>query len=410
MTEYTNGNIIYSNSNSTSNFFVYGLIVAAIFVATIFNISQSWIYLIFFTITSICASYIELYRNRQVSNLLFGGLCSFYVCFVGFRDFGVGFDTNVYIHSYFTTALNLNDFNDLRLFEGDKGFLIIAYISTFFSTEAQALLFSCELVFVIFSFAAIYEINKGHYKINWIYFVFFFNFFYLNASMNLMRQYCAMAVMLYVLALLINDKWIKTLPFSLLAFTFHSSVVIFYPIYIIYIFSKNTTRKMNISSVFFLLVIYIMITSITTILPIFADAGIISDVYSERYGADSDMSGGSIFGPSFLVYYFTGFYLIWYSHKHEILVSEHIVYMAYMVHALYFLLRLSAYHVVYLSRISQYYSYADMMFLLIIFTFDRISIRLKMLMGICIIYMWYNNYIIHNAGYTCPYVSTILGI
>lgn len=45
--------------------------------------------------------------------------------FSGFRDFGVGIDTTVYIDSFFKSAQMLTSFKDFASFESDKGFLAL---------------------------------------------------------------------------------------------------------------------------------------------------------------------------------------------------------------------------------------------------------------------------------------------
>lgn len=48
--------------------------------------------------------------------------------FSGFRDFGIGIDTTVYIDPVFTIAHSIN-LRDFLAFEGDRGFLLLAYIA-----------------------------------------------------------------------------------------------------------------------------------------------------------------------------------------------------------------------------------------------------------------------------------------
>ncbi len=60
------------------------------------------------------------------------------VVFSGFRDFGIGRDTNIYIDRFFSSAQSLKGIKDFMAFEEDKGYLVLAYISTLFSNESQS--------------------------------------------------------------------------------------------------------------------------------------------------------------------------------------------------------------------------------------------------------------------------------
>lgn len=61
-------------------------------------------------------------------------------CFSGFRDFGVGIDTTVYINSFFESAQMLTSLKDFASFESDKGFLALAFLASSFSNDSQSLL------------------------------------------------------------------------------------------------------------------------------------------------------------------------------------------------------------------------------------------------------------------------------
>ena len=350
-------------------------------------------------------------RNIFYYKNIFVYLCiAFLVIIVGLRDFGIGYDTNVYIESYFYEARRIHTINDFLNIDRDLGFVFLAYVANLFGNDAQSLLLIVEFWICIFTFAAILEVNKKNNRIEWVTFLFLWLFTFLNLSMNLMRQYCAMSMLLLAFAYLLNGKYNKAIIMQVLAYFFHSSAVVFIPVFGIFYLSKwNNKKQRNIYTIVLLLLSLVMITQIFTLLPTLASFGFISESYAYRYGADSNFTSKNIFGVSIITIYILIYYLIYASNKKCILCEEE-AYIAYTIHSLFFILRLLAFYIEYLARLSEYYFYVDILLVSIMLSSNRITNLLRCLIYICFIYYWYRSYILVPSAATYPFKSSILGI
>ena len=329
---------------------------------------------------------------------------------IGLRDFGIGTDTDVYIKPFFYNTKWIHNISDFISTDGDLGFVLLAFISKSFSDDPQSLLVITELWICLFTFAGIHEINSKYKRVEWTTFLLLWLFTFLNASMNLMRQYCAMAMLLLAFAFLLNNKWKKAIVLQVLSYFFHSSAIIFVPIFgILYLSKWENRKRRNLYTAILLLFALLLITQIFIVLPFLANIGIISNLYADRYGIDSDYSSTNIFGVGIITLYVLGYLLIFKSVKEGIL-KENEAYIAFCIHTLFFILRLLAFYVGYLSRLSAYYYYIDIFMISIILSHNRIPLWLKCGYYICILYLWYKEYILMPGGYTYPFKSTILGI
>ncbi len=98
-------------------------------------------------------------------------------------------------------------------------------------------------------------------------------------AMNGMRQYIATAIMILALPYMKEKKVIKSLPFFIIAFLFHKSVVIFIPLYILYNVNIPPLRSGII-----VIVIYLLSFTIRGfILPYLARFGFYSNYFTNSY-------------------------------------------------------------------------------------------------------------------------------
>ena len=76
---------------------------------------------------------------------------------------------------------------------------------------------------------------------------------------------------------------------------------------------------------------------------------------------------------------------------------DEISYLAYTVHSIAIILKLTAFYVIYLSRIALYYEYIDVYLLAIILTKNKAPKVYVYGICICIIYLWFTSYIMANG-------------
>lgn len=335
----------------------------------------------------------------------------FLTFFIGLRDFGIGTDTNVYIYDYFINAKYIDNITELINHDkGDKGFLLLAVIARIFGNDTQNLLLFTALFIYTFTLYSIKQFKYNNIKISLTIFLFLWCFTFLNDSMNAMRQFCAMSIVLCGFSYLLNRNWKVYVLLQFLAFFMHSSSVIALPLLGIYYFSSYPNKKKrNLITIIFLLCLLLSIGSIFTLLPLLANWGIISVTYADRYGAYSEFSSVNIFGPAFIAKT-TIIYLLIYYNKKRNAINDKIAYLSYTIHSIAFILKLTAFFVIYLSRISLYYDYIDIYLLAIILTNNKAPRIYVYGLCICIVYLWFTSYIIGNSAETYPYESEILGI
>lgn len=330
--------------------------------------------------------------------------------FTGFRDFGVGWDTDVYIRYYFYEAQNAHNIKEFMECFGDKGFLALSKLSSLCSSDAQSLLYFESLFIILFVCLGILELNKGSVQAKWSTVLFFWCFTFLNISLNLMRQYCAMSLLFWAFALLLNDKWRRAVAVIFVAYFFHSSAILFLLAFAYFYLSNWKDRKIRMwVTVVGLLCVLISVLFVFKLLPLLAGYGIISDIYANRYGANNNYKSENIFGLGIIAYIVVVYYAI-YLMKIRKAISDKLAYICFTTHSLFLILRLAAFSVNYLSRMSAYYYYFDMLCICILLNLRQLPKWIRYSLYFLTVFLWYRSYISGNAGFTYPYHSAILGI
>lgn len=233
--------------------------------------------------------------------------------FVGLRDFSVGIDTGVYIEDYYIYANNRSFTELLDLENGyDLGFLIIAYISGLLSDNPQSLLILTEFLIIGFICMGLYEYKKS-LSLNMPMFFSLFWLLYGNETYNLMRQFCAIAILFYAFSLFLRGKWMFYIILQFLSYFFHSSSVIFIAVPILSIISNFKGRVKYSLLLFFVIGIISFISMYFLFLDYIGNLGILKDVYIDRYGLGSDYENNSIsFGVRYILQYLMPIILIFF--------------------------------------------------------------------------------------------------
>ena len=218
-------------------------------------------WLLYFLIGSFCFFFTALYKqsqsnlNRQLNKTIVKTK-HFTVFIIGFICITVsslrfpheGTDT----YSYMLLFQAIEKTNDLFSFNNEPGFLLFTKICSVFTSN-----FICYL-FVVNTFLWISLYNfVCKYSSNVRYSLWLFLFLgYLDSSMCLIRQYLALAVLLYSYKYILKRNFIKFLLIVLIASTFHTTAIIFI---ISYFLIKINLKKNPI-------IIYTIICVITFVL------------------------------------------------------------------------------------------------------------------------------------------------
>lgn len=203
--------------------------------------------------------------------------------FSGFRDFGVGIDTTVYINSFFESAQMLTSLKDFASFESDKGFLALAFLASSFSNDSQSLLLVTAFFIQFFYFCALWLFKKYN-NVSLFLATFFFCIMFYGHTLNLMRQFCALSILAYGFANFIKGNLKVYIYCQLVAYFFHSSAIIFVILPIMWRISfMQDKNKKNVYSILAIVGMSVIVSSFFLLMSFLGNFGLISDFYAERY-------------------------------------------------------------------------------------------------------------------------------
>lgn len=176
----------------------------------------------------------------------------------GARDFSIGTDVEVYGKRWFEIAINCSNFKTFASIIGsvDYGYLLLNYFVSRFTDNVNAFLFILQLICNSLVFLTFYKYREkcDFWRSSLIYLCAFY-----CMSFNIMRQACALSIMLFCLKYLDNGSILKYILGVLLAMSFHNTAILSgILILLIYSISKIKNRFQ-----FFIVLFLIMITSLS---------------------------------------------------------------------------------------------------------------------------------------------------
>ena len=153
----------------------------------------------------------------------------------GLRDKTVGTDVGVYVEPLFLAArsessffafwessFSVNDWSISYVSDFEIGFTVLCYISAKLFGNLQVLLFAIQAFTVIPIYKGLRAFSK-HQPV-WIGMaVYYFLFF--NQTLNMMRQWIAMAFLFYAFQFLVSKKYRRYFAFLLMAMLFHFTAI-----------------------------------------------------------------------------------------------------------------------------------------------------------------------------------------
>lgn len=158
----------------------------------------------------------------------------------GFRDYGVGYDTQIYVDDTYREVL---DYRDLGLwaflkamlegeFTQEPFYCFINYIGLQLGIEVNYVYFVVNFVTIALVFNAIWLYQE---KASMPLMMFVFLFLYFNISLNIIRQTVAIALALNVYLYLEQRRWIMALVFGVLMFLSHTTSIVFILFLLLYV-------------------------------------------------------------------------------------------------------------------------------------------------------------------------------
>lgn len=231
------------------------------------------------------------YRSQKSSSIpKFWGWISIilFTLVFGLR-YGVGIDYNNYLNIYdYTEEYSLSDLLEYERFE--SGFSLILYLCHYFDAPVY-------VFFSIFAFIQIYLIYKtfkdeGDVLI-FIYLTLILSGTAMLSYMNIMRQIIAACIFLFSLRYVRDNKLVKYWVCCLLAFTFHKSAIILFPLIFIWIRKKSILNNPLIElGLLFLSMCTVYMTAWQSILHQFDTLSVLLGYEDYIDRADDFISGG----------------------------------------------------------------------------------------------------------------------
>lgn len=158
----------------------------------------------------------KLKMNKQGETVL-KVLCVLPLFLVSALRYGIGTD---YFHTYYDGFRRVNEGNNYDGFE--FGFKILNILLGKISSDPQIVFVVTSALFCFFTFYAIYNLSPD-ILLSVVLLIISRNYF---ISMNIVRQFVAMAIILYSLKYLFAEKYFEYLCFIVLASSFHYSAII----------------------------------------------------------------------------------------------------------------------------------------------------------------------------------------
>lgn len=332
--------------------------------------------------------------------------------FSGFRDFGVGIDTTVYINSFFESAQMLTSLKDFASFESDKGFLALAFLASSFSNDSQSLLLVTAFFIQFFYFCALWLFKKYN-NVSLFLATFFFCIMFYGHTLNLMRQFCALSILAYGFANFIKGNLKVYIYCQLVAYFFHSSAIIFVILPIMWRISfMQDKNKKNVYSILAIVGMSVIVSSFFLLMSFLGNFGLISDFYAERYSLTGSYAaranvGGT--GLGVIAVFLYPIVFVYYA-KRKKAINENILHFVLVLTCFSSLLQLLTYKVTFLERVTYYITFILFIYQAKLFSTSKINILVKFIMIAIYIYNWYALYIINKGGDIIPYKSYILNI
>ena len=169
----------------------------------------------------------------------------------GLREERVGTDVKVYIKPMFQVAYEADnikeyfngswfaEYRDMPISRFEYGFSLLIFVVTKLTGRMEAVLFAIAACVILPVFLALAK-NRKNVPV-WLGMLVFYLLFY-NATLNMMRQWIAMGLMLLAFQFLLEKKYWATLILSAATLLFHYSAIIVLPIYVVYALLRLCNR------------------------------------------------------------------------------------------------------------------------------------------------------------------------
>lgn len=277
------------------------------------------IYILIFVLTSSLFLISSKLKNRKMIFILEISAVILLSLFSGLRDYTVGTDNKVYILPYYEFALYFDyvDYINEYIENAEFGFLTIEYFAANVLKNPNFTLFVLAFITNLFIYLGIRNLRD---KVDIAFAWFVYCCIQYNFTLNLMRQYVAVAIVFYLFSSEKNLKLKKVVLLTIFAMMFHLSAIITIPFFIVYNALKPKKQQFFILSTLYtnekkyacfvglLSATLILVSLFDTFIAMAVNQGIISSKYIVFTNNEGGISFGNIIFKMLGVSCYTLFY------------------------------------------------------------------------------------------------------
>lgn len=352
------------------------------------------------------------YRTNKIGYFIFYSIISILVTtmLAGLRDYSVGIDTlNYYygIWDWATTAESIPDFFEkYSLYSDEKNEWLFATLVGLVAQigDYHLLLFFVHLIIIGGVYIGAFRM-RHHARPEIILLLFYL--LYYNHSLNIYRQYMAMAIVFAAVADVEKRKYLRYLIFVVIAAFFHRTAIIGVGPLILYVClypKKDKITVSNFQKIILLVALIIFMSYLVVGIQFLLDAGLINEDY--EFFLDSSEASNYTMVLLFLLVELMALGLTWQNFKKNTLLPDYFIFCTIA----FFLLFLVGGDIIYGKRIAAYFSLLNIVTLgKMIHCQPTKENKTFYIVGIIVTVFVYWCYVFayRNASQTMPY---ILGI
>lgn len=370
------------------------------------------IYLFCFIISAGFAFFASKAENRKNFYILSFFSIAVMVALAGFRDYTVGTDTYNYLHKsmYWGGAVSADSLWDYFKFYfplgyGEPLFAILVGVIAQLTGSYTFFLIVCHTIILVCVYIGIFRFKE---YVNPAFVLLVYYLLYYNHTLNMTRQYIAVSIVFCFLADIPQNKIVRFCIVVLVAMLFHTTAILALMIPLIYFFLYKDFRKIKVSmyqrKIALTVIVGMVVLFFSTIIKLFVSIGLLNSRY--LYFVNNKDASPTIIVMALLI---IGLVAADYF-KDKIKKKCQLYDFYFMSSAVYLIMLLLTYSLVYGRRVAFYMSMVDLITIGLIESCQETAkmkkvVRLSIL-GILFIY-WIYTYVLSNASNTFPYVPGI---
>lgn len=364
------------------------------------------IYLLCFGVSILFATQANRARNRQT--FLFFSVLSIAVtvALAGLRDYSIGIDTKNYLRIYWQPAVSFSSIGEYFKYYFVRGYseplfaLLVSVIAQLFG-EYRVFLFAVHTIIIGCVYVGAFRM-KAH--ANPVFTLLVFYLLYYSQSLNISRQYMAMAIIFAAAADIEKGKYLRYLFFVVIAALLHNTGIFGVMPMVIYRVIYTQREQKNVSLARRFVICTLLVGGVYLFVPM-AQLLIRNGLLSRRYLFYMNEEGTSnyLLTLLFLLVEAVGLVLFWKSFKKNNLHADFYIFCSLA----FFLLTVMASSLQYGKRIASYFSILNIISLGMLVECQKKKRNREILGAVIILVVfiyWLYVFVYRNASQTMPYI------